>query len=203
MQTKTKWITTLATLCAVLVVAIVSMGIVWAAASQQVRTSVNITYTVSGNVICDVSANKYFGSDTPTAFSGGTAGVLSFNAPDASTVGTLTIADTTLTTTNDYVIYEYVFTNNNADAAMNVALATGSATNLTFYVIAPTTTRLTNIYTGFDPSTTWSTGNSIAATDIAAGATAYAYVAAKVTDLNQAATFSGYFTWTINAGAAA
>ena len=212
MQAKSKWIAALASFCAVMVVAIVSMGIIWAASSQQVQTSVNITYTVSGNVICDVSASKYMtSSNTKTDFV--TSGAdpqttITFNAADASTVGVLTITDTTLTTTDQVVVFEYVLSNKNASAAMNAALATGSATNLTFYTIAPQATRKTNVVSTFDASE-WTVGNSIAATTIPAATNAstpttyYAYVAVKVTDLNQAASFSGNFTWTIAAGAAA
>ena len=201
MQAKSKWIAALASFCAVMVVAIVSMGIIWAASSQTVQTSVNITYTVTGNVICDVSASRYTtSSNTKTDFTGGTAGVISFNAADASDVGVLSV-----------VIFEYVISNKNASEAMNAALATGSATNLTFYVKAPSATQLTNPVSTFNASG-WTTGNSIAATTIpiateAAGVvtptTYYAYVAVKVTDLNQAASFSGNFTWTLSAGAAA
>ena len=199
MHTKTKWIAALASFCAVLVVAIVSMGIIWAASTQTVQTSINITYTVS-DVVCDVSANKYFANNTAIPFTGGTNGTVSFAASDTTTTATLTTTDTTLTSANQYVIYEYVFTNNGANT-MTAALATGSTTNLDVYVIAPTTTRLasgTTIYTTFDPSTTWTASNSIAATQIESGATAYAYVAMKITNDSANASFAGTFTWTLS-----
>jgi len=196
MQTKTKLITVLASLCGVLVLGMVAMGIAWAAATQTIQSTINVTYTVSDAVV-SVSANKYFGSDTPTAFTGGTSGTISFSATDASTTGTLSTTDTALTSTNDYVIYEYVFVNNGANS-LTAALAIGSTTNLTTYVIAPTTTRKTTIYTGFDTSD-YTAASSISATTIAPGATAYAYVAMKVTDNSANASFSGTFTWTIQA----
>ncbi len=217
MQAKTKWITTLASLCAVLVVAIVSMGIVWAATSQSVQTSIRVTYSVS-DVVCDVSANKYFHTDSPTAFTGGTNGVISFNAPDASDTRTLTTTATTLNSaaTDQYVIYEYIITNKSSEA-MNAALVTTVTdednTNLTFYVSAPSATRKTNVVSTFDPSSGWTAGNSIAATTIAAApaptaatpeyTTTYAYVAIKVTNTNITASFTGAFTWTLQNGAAA
>ena len=207
MQAKTKWIAALATFCGVMIVAIISMGIIWAASSQQVQTSIRVTYTVSGNVICDVSATKYTTSaNTATAFTGGSNGVISFNAADASQTGTLSITDTELTTSDQVVIFEYVITNKNQSAALSASLATGSATNMTFYVKAPSATRLTNPVSTFD-ATAWTQGNSIAATEIpaataSANTTYYAYVAVKVTDLNLDASFEGTFTWSLAAGTA-
>ncbi len=184
------------------------MGIVWAATSQTVQTSIRVTYTVSGNVICDVSATKYTTSaNTATAFTGGTNGVISFGAADATTTGTLSVTDTTLTTTDQVVVFEYVITNKNQSAALDASLATGSSTNMTFYYIAPSATQKTNVVSTFDASE-WQVGNAIPTTAIskatsAAGTPWYAYVAVKVTDLNLDASFEGTFTWTLAAGSAA
>ena len=196
MQTKTKLIVALSSLCSVLAIGIVMMGIAWAATTQTIQSTINITYTVS-DVIVSVSANKYFSSNTPTAFTGGTNGTLTFSATDASSTGVLSTTDTALSSSNDYVIYEYVFTNGGSNA-LSASLAIGSTTNLTTYVIAPTTTRKTSIYTGFTPSD-YTASSSISATNIAGGATAYAYVAMKVTDNSANASFSGTFTWTLQA----
>lgn len=194
-KSKSKLLIALISLCSVLAIAVVSMGVVWAATTQNVSSSIRVTYTVT-DVVADVSASRFFTSaNTETAFTGGTNGVVSFAASDASTTATLTIPETVLTSTDDLVIYEYKFVNNGANT-ISAALATGTATNLTVYTIAPTTTRKTNVVSTFD-SSEWTAGNSIAATNIAAGATAYAYVAMQITDTSANASFDGTFSWTL------
>ena len=195
MKSKTKWIAALTSLCVVLLIAVVSLGIVWAATTQSVSSSVKVTYTVT-DVVADVSASRYLTSaNTKTDFTGGTNGVVTFNAPDVSTTETLSITDTTLTSTNNLVVYEYVIKNKGANT-ITASLATGTATNLTIYTIAPTTTQKTNVISSFD-ATEWTASNAIAATTIASGATTYAYVAMKIADTADDASFNGTFVWTL------
>jgi len=194
MQTKTKLIVALSSLCSVLVIGIVMMGIAWAATTQTIQSTINITYTVS-DVIVSVSANKYFSSNTPTAFTSGTNGTLTFSATDASSTGVLSTTDTALSSSNDYVIYKYVFTNGGSNA-LSASLAIGSTTNLSTYVIAPTTTRKTSIYTGFS-SNDYTAGNSITNAPIGGNSTASAYIVMKITNITQHSSFSETFAWTL------
>ena len=192
-----KLIVALVSLCSVMAVTILSMGIVWAATNQSVTSTLQVTFSAS-NVVADVSANKYYTSDTAIPFTGGTNGVVSFVARDASTTGALTTTATTLDlgTNQDFVIYEYIIVNNGANT-ITAALATAATpTNLTFYVSAPNTTRKTNVVTTFDASN-YTAGSSIAATDIAGHTTAYAYLVMQLTDDTTDATFNGAYLWTL------
>jgi len=184
----------LCVLFCVLAVIGATIAIVWASIIIGLNTNINVSYTVT-DVIVDASANKYFENDTAIPFTGGTNGVASFGATATATPQTLSTTATALTSINDYVVYEYIFVNNGANSIL-ANLTTGSATNLTWYVSAPSTTRKTNIYTTFNASN-YTQANSITNATIAGNSTAYAYVVMKITNITQNSSFSGTFSWTL------
>ncbi len=177
-----------------LAVVIASIALIWATVTIGVNASINVTYTVT-DVIVDVSANKYFVSNTAIPFTGGNNGVVSFDVTSASAPQVLTTNATSLTSINDYVVYEYKFVNNGENGIL-ANLTTGNATNITWYVSPPSATRKTNIYTTFAPSN-YTTGNSISNAPISGNSTTYAYIAMKITNITQHSSFSGTFAWTL------
>ena len=157
-----------------------SVAIILATVTIGVNASINVTYTVT-DVIVDVSANKYFTSNTAIPFTGGVNGVVSFDVTSSATPQTLSTTSTSLTSVNDYVVYEYKFVNNGENNIL-ASLSTGTATNITWYVSAPNTTRKTNIYTGFS-SNDYTAGNSITNAPIGGNSTTYAYIVMKITNI--------------------
>ena len=171
-----------------------SVAIILATVTIGVNASINVTYTVT-DVIVDVSANKYFTSNTAIPFTGGVNGVVSFDVTSSATPQTLSTTSTSLTSVNDYVVYEYKFVNNGENNIL-ASLSTGTATNITWYVSAPNTTRKTNIYTGFS-SNDYTAGNSITNAQIGGNSTTYAYIVMKIANITQHSSFSGTFAWTL------
>ena len=202
MQAKSKLILALSFVSIILTCIAVSMVITFASVSQTVESLVRINYVsaTSQDVMLDASANKYFKTDNPIAFTGGTNGVVTFDA-NSSDNQSLTTQTTELSITHQYVIYEYVFTNNGTNT-INISMNVNNLNNLIMFYTTPSTTRKTNIYTSFDESD-YTQGTSIPASNIASGATVYAYVAIKIDFLAGDASYTHGFDWTIIDGAAA
>ena len=200
MHAKTKIIIVLSFVSIILASIVISMVVTFASVNQTIESLVRVTYLSSStqNVSASVSANKYFTKNEPIAFSGGTNGVITFNS-ESSSNQTLTTETTNLTGYYQYVIYEYVFTNN-GENTMNVSLSANNLNNLKMFYTAPTTTRKTNIYTDFDEND-YLEGTTTPAANIASGATAYVYVAIKIAVLANDASFNQNFVWTISDGA--
>lgn len=201
MQSKTIYVALLASLSIILTAVFVTMFITLAASTQGVSSLIRVTY-VAPLVNANVSANKYFKTDNPIPFTGGTNGVVNF-AENTSANQTLTTQTTTLTFYDQYVVYEYVFENLDSDA-MYISLETSniSSNNLRMFYTAPTTTRKTNIYTSYPTDLDYTEGTSIAATSVASLTTAYVYVVIKIKKLTEDVTYnlSSNFVWTIQNG---
>ncbi len=202
MQSKTKLIALLATLSIILAAIAVSMVFAFASLNHHVSSLIRVTYNCNASsVVADVSANKYFKTNEPIAFTGGVDGVVSFNEASSNNQS-LSTNSTTLTGYYDYVIYEYIFENKSANT-INVSLTASGWNNLIMFYTQPTTTQKTDIYSSFDEND-YIEGGVIAATNILGNSTAYLYVAIKVERKasNASADFAQEFVWTIQDGSA-
>ena len=197
----------LAALFAFVATAAITAGIIWAAKVQN-STSTTPIYYEAHQVSATVSANKHFVAPTQadpdvlenkaTAFTGGTAGVITFAPEDATTTGTLTSTAEELTFENQYIIYEFVITNTASAGgnSMQAVMSLTGITNITTYV-RTSETALTfgaitdaedpeydiDMLAAFD-TTGWTTGAAISE-EVSAQETLYAYVCLKVSDVTK------------------
>lgn len=217
MESKKKLIVALTSLCSVLLIAVVTMGIVWAATSQTINSNVRVTYTATA-VSGSVSANYYFGSDTGTAMtSDGTAqgtATVTFTDSQANANGALQPRGNIVLQNADgqtFVIFEYIISNTSTTKGMSAVLT--YTDNSTSPNVADT-----NIYVyaedaGTQVNTPWTsvaslrgssnanrladtTGNLISGT-VAASSTAYYYIVVEIQNLANDAEFSGQFSWNL------
>lgn len=217
MESKKKLIVALTSLCSVLLVAIVAMGIVWAATQQTINSNVKVTYTATA-VSGSVSANYYFGSDTATAMtSDGTAQgatTVTFTDVQANANGALQPQGNIVLQNDDgqtFVIFEYIISNTSTTKGMSAVLTyTDNSTSpniadTNVYVYAEGTgtqvsSPFTNVATLRGTSNAnrlaGTTGNLISGT-VAANSIAYYYILVEIQNLANDAEFSGQFSWNL------
>lgn len=177
----------------VLVLSISVVSIAWASANQQLSSLIKVTYRV-GSVSVNVSANKYFQTDTPEAFTGGDNGVATFDGGSSSSQ-TLQTTQTELQNYAQYVVFEYIFENTSVNE-ISVSLTTSDLDNLTMFVTSPSTVQKQNVFTGFDESA-YTQATTIQNATIQGGTTAYIYVAIKIACLANDAYCPHEFVWDI------
>ena len=201
----------------VLLGAIISIVAVLAATTQNVNSSVNVTYTVS-----DVSATvtaRYARAGAKSTVSSDTtnkyfvdAGSTTFNAQESTKTGTLNFGnELKLDSTHAYVTYEFGFDNNSTlgfTAKLTAAPATVTNMTLSYYKSATkvepdsvTADKFTVFYDQI--SATKVNKVSDVTTGIAGGANSvgYIYIRANIVDLNTAAALNGTFSWSLTANA--
>lgn len=220
MEGKKKLIIALSSVCGVLFAAVIAMGIVWAATSQTVTSTIRVNY-VASDVIGSISGKTFFNSDTGTAMSGGSpTGTYSFDATTGgSASGSLTPAATTLLNENGktFVIYEYAITNSAAASSMDASLAYADSTtspdvadaNIKVYAYVNTTasqegdqvsspfTNVSTIKGTADANLVANPASLFSSVEIPHGETYYFYVVVALDNPANDAEFSGTFTWTL------
>ena len=225
MESKKKLIVALTSLCSVLLIAVVTMGIVWAATTQTINSNVKVTYTATA-VSGSVSANYYFGSDTGTAMtSDGTnsgATTITFTDSQANVNGALQPQGNIVLQNADgqtFVIFEYIISNTSTTKGMSAVLTytdnstspNVADTNIYAYTHSAGTTAVStpwtnvatlrgasnaNIIGGAATPTEAPNGQFISGT-VAANTTAYFYVVVEIKNLANDAEFSGQFSWNL------
>lgn len=211
MEVKKKLIVVLSSFCGVLLALVIAMGIVWAATSQTITSAVKVTYTAV-DVAGSISANVYFGSDTPVPMSGGTNGTVTFD-PSQSVSGTLTPqSDTVLVNESgqQYVIYEYIITNASGSIMSAVLTYTDSTTspniadaNIKVYEyesVSSVTNPKTNVATLYgvnDANKLLNTTGQFVNAQIASQTTKHFYIVVGISNLAFDAEFSGEFGWVL------
>lgn len=198
MKSKKKLIVALSIAGVVLLAAIVSVVAVLAAATQNVTTGVNVTYSVT-DVSATVGAKYKIATDTAVASNPAT---VAFAPADATTTKNLELSDISLTSGKTYVTFEYMF-KNDAQKAFKVylkGLPTATNMNITY---ATSTTAVTDMADGLTFATcsaveTATASNQIASVDGTIGSTTYVYIKVSIADLTKAASFVGDFAWELN-----
>lgn len=212
MKSNKKLIVVLSSLCAAFFVGIIAIGIVWAASTQQVSSSIRVVYTAD-QVAGTVRANTYTSTiPEPMTTDGNAAAdnesnvIVSFDA--ASDIATATLApqgDISLTSTGKRVVFEYIFTNTSNTTPYYLQLtyaddktsSNAEDTNINVYSIYSGT----QIATPFSISTTGLTPLSSSTyvpntTVVSAGNTGfYVYVIVEIANVANNAEFSGTFNW--------
>ncbi len=217
MDTKKKLIMALSSLCGVLLVAVVAMGIVWAATSQTITSNVKVTYTAT-QIKGSIAANVYFNSDTPTPMTGGTNGTISFDAETSSTGGALTPASEIVLDNvagKTFVIFEYYITNGSTNVMDAVLSYSDDSTdpnkadeNIKVYAYSSATAVAqpwTNVATLQGASGANELGNTTgqfidSTVPARAGeidGSKYFYVVVALDDAASDAEFSGTFSWNL------
>ena len=211
---KKKMFIALVSLCSVLALTIVAMGIVWAATSQTISSNVKVIYTAT-DVSGSIAANVYFNSDTGVAMTtdGTSSGAttVTFNGETQTSTGSLSPQGTTTLANADgqrFVIYEYTITNtstNQMSAALSYTDDTTSPntadTNIKAYFYATTTqvstpkTSVATLYGAEEANKLASATGSFGTTTIAANGTSYCYVVIAIDNVANDAEFSGTFSW--------
>ena len=176
----------------VLIVSVSVVSIAWASANQQLDSLIKVTYRV-GDVSVNVSANKYFQTDSPEAFTGGDNGVARFDG--SLSTQTLQTTQTELRNYAPYVVFEYVFENTSTNE-IHVSLNASDLNNLTMFVTSPLTTQKQNVFTNFN-ELDYTQASTISGEVIQSGGTAYIYIAIKITRLANNAYCPHEFVWTI------
>ena len=176
----------------VLIVFVSVVSIAWASANQQLDSLIKVTYRV-GDVSVNVSANKYFQTDSPEAFTGGDNGVARFDG--SLSTQTLQTTQTELRNYAPYVVFEYVFENTSTNE-IHVSLNASDLNNLTMFVTSPLTTQKQNVFTNFN-ELDYTQASTISGEVIQSGGTAYIYIAIKITRLANNAYCPHEFVWTI------
>lgn len=210
-----KLVVALALLALIVVASVITTVVLVLAANQQtVQSNVNVTYSVT-----DVSA-KVYGKYTVR-----NASAVAMD-PDSITINPTDTTTTPmspkdligLTSTNNYVVFEYKFENSTyvAGEGDDAAAGTYNGTTENVFSIAltyaddnsPADKNVTVKYTSSNaPLTAFEDANvtdwdsSFASVDCAA--VTYVYVRVSVTDVNAAATFSGSFNFVLTSKASA
>ena len=182
MSKSKKVIITLSIVCAVVIIALVTVVSVWAATSQTVTNQLTVRYTAT-NVSASVKAEyKLAGTSTWQDM-----GSISFAPTDDSTTKSLAAKEITLTDTSTSVLFRYTFTNDGS----NSILLSLDQRNL------PTATNINVGYmltdTNNDPS---SFSETFASSNIIAGGrTRYVFIKVEIKSLAFDATYSGTLSW--------
>lgn len=194
MSTKKKLIISLSALCLVLIVAVVAIVAVYAAGTQTVTSNIKVTYTameVDGTVSATYTLKN--GTATNMTTNGASDGdtTITFAAADGKTTKSLTPqGDIELSSTADYVIFQYTFTNSGSRAYTAVLTYTDDGND---------DTNATIVYASDNTeSTTWAESPSTLTVASGSNGTSY-YAKVSIDNLALDASFSGYFTWTLTA----
>lgn len=213
MSAKQKMTIAITALCLVAVVAIVTVIAVFAANQQTFTSQISVSYTVE-DVQCTVSARYYGGKDNAV-----TTGKdmkdpdsqkteLKFGV-DLDETGTLQPedGDVVLTSSDKFVIFEYIFKNDNEeDKAFTAELHyTGTASNVTVRTnekgqkLTPASDFVSEPKTHFDTekTVTENPNFTINAITVPANETVYVYVRVQISNISQDASFVGGFAWTL------
>ena len=189
---------TFASIVVVLLLAMASMAIVWAATSQTIGHQLSITYEakeIAGSIV----VNKYFNSDIAVETK-----TVSFDGTTTETTGTLTTTDVALE--NDvegennkrFVIFEYVITNDSEDNDMSVSL-TGTLTLDNVVATKSSGSQIASPFTtekGASPSITSTLGAAPYFNDtVAAGDTKCFYIKIALDNLANDASCTGGLSW--------
>ncbi len=196
MSAKKKFIITLVTLVAVLVVVSVGLIVALVSPTQNASASITVRYEAT-NVAVDVSATYKIGSQSAVNMyaQDGVATVLSFNN-DVATAKNQTLAPTAselaLTNDDNYILFEYKFVNRSKTIDIDISLDTTQITNnnvVVRYAYANSSTA----YSSLNLQSSFTTRTLVA--NASANATTYIYIAVRVNDQMYDATYSGTITW--------
>ncbi len=193
MSTRKKLIIAIIAMSIILVAILSALVVVLVENEQKAYSSVNIEYT-SDSITATASAN-FIIDGTRTPFTNLGVSTVNFVAEN-TTSGTLytdgyTNSTRQLDSTQNQLVFEFIFQNTARDVNMRIALNTlPSTTNYSIkYLLS--TTQMTNFPLS-SSITTYST------TTLNAGARLYIYVIADVTDITEDATLSGNFVWNLS-----
>jgi len=208
---KKKLVVALSVIAVVVVAAIVSVVAVLAAPAQVVNSQVSVSYTVT-----DVSATvgaRYAVANSAIV----DAGEITFTADNDGTVeGSLNFIDTdsetpipeniNLTSTNNYVVFEFKFTNNATlafDATLSAIPTTVTNMVLSYAVKTEAVADFDTItdYTVFYDQVNETKVNNVASVtdEVAGSGVSYIYIKAAIDDLNTGANLDGAFSWNLAA----
>ncbi len=200
MSTKSKIIFSVGILCIVVSIAVVAIVAVWAASSQTVTSAISVKY-YSNQVVGTAKANVIVGGkSTAMTTTGQSSGsdTIKFTGDEASDSNqtlkpVMTGSYIELTTENNYVVFEYIFTNS-ADHAYTASLTySGDDSNFTKkYAI-----RTSALTTGYATSITTNFTNTLS-TSVTKTNTTYVYIMLTISSNLSDASFVGNFVWGLN-----
>lgn len=202
MNSKTKIILSICALCLVSVVAVVAIVAVYTASKQSLTSNITVEYKAT-QVVGTAKANYYLGTATAQKMMSGAKDSVDFTAGQTSETGSLSPSGT-ITITDDqhpYVIFEYIF-QNTGEQAFNATLTfSGSPSNIdvyTFYQAEQYTT--TSTWTT-EKGTKYEGDNNtyFSNVSVATSTTQYFYVVFNIPNVGSDASFSGAFSWSLNA----
>lgn len=195
MSTKKKLWISIGALCVAIVAGLgITFGVL-AAQTQKVNTGFEVEYKAT-NVTATVSASYKSKNGTKVDFKDGNNTSVSFVASDETKTGSLSADKCTLTATDNYVVYEYVFKNDNATGgrSMTVAMADTSEKENVTVTYASSETQIT------DASTI--TATAYETQTVAAQGTVYVYIkiaiAEDTLDASYVSTSTNGVAWTLN-----
>lgn len=194
MSAKRKLIVSLASICVVAIMAVVTIAVVLANAHTSVGNGVNISYRVnSQNVAGTVSAQYTLQGDEAKAI----GDTQTFTGADTDVTRSLPQQNITLTAEKNNVVFEYSFT---ADTS-KTSTAKGYTATLTY---TDDSTADTNVLvevssngTEYNTVTSWESAN--ASVSVTSSTAVKYYVRISIVDTLSDASFSGNFAWAMTA----
>lgn len=214
MEGKKKLIIALSSVCGVLFAAIIAMGIVWAATSQTITSTVKVTYSAT-DIAGSIHGQTFFNSDTGVDMTGTgvTNGTISFDATTSTTTGAMSPANTTLLNEagKTFVIFEYAITNASETTSMGATLTyaddstspNAADTNIKVYAYTSATavssphTNVATIKGTADANLVANPASLFSSVEIAPEATKYFYVVVAIDNAANDSEFSGVFSWAL------
>ena len=199
MTSKAKVIVSIVTLCLIALVAVIAVVAIFAANTQNFNSKVVANY-VSDQVVGSVQAKYYVGEqDNIGKFMLSPAGSnkLTFSDDEQAPETELTLMpqDINLSLNENFVVFEYIFTNDGENAYTASLAFSGTAQNVTVYCQDNKKEKLDNFSTILVPELDGT--NFTKSIQVEAGTTSYVYVKVVVSIPADDSSFEGDFNWSL------
>lgn len=201
MTSKKKLIVSLSSLCAVAIIAVLTVTLVLAFGAGSVKSTISVTYKADGAVKGTMNATYQLGSDSATAFHDEVTFTGSESGSALNKEVTPKVENIGLSRDKQFVIIKYSFT---ADTTTS-ATATGYTAVVKFDAAAAGVSNV-KVEVSNDGSTytekTSALNSQLGSVDVTSSTAVDFYVKVSVVDTMQDASFKGDFTWTLTPKAA-
>ena len=200
MTSKSKVIVSIITLCLIALVAVIAVVAIFAANTQNFNSKVVVNY-VSEQVIGNVQAKYYVGEGDTTGeymLSPSGSNILNFEAEEEIPEDELSLKpkEIDLTLNENFVVFEYIFTNKGFNPYTASLTFSGIAQNVTVYCQDNKKEKIDNFSTILVPELDGT--NFTKSVQVEAGTTSYVYVKVVVSIPADSSSFEGNFNWSLN-----
>ena len=202
MSTKSKIITSILSLALVVVAVIFSINNILAASQQNARATFVVSYTAV-DVEANVSATYYTKNGGSVALANGASTTLHLDR--TTQTGSLSTTTLNLSTTNDWVVFEYYIQNAAPSVPITVTLADSSTKDNVTVTYGYSATKKNSLQEKYNAATSALSG--LSSQTLGASSSIYCYILIKINSFSVNASYSSQegagLVWTLTSNVSA